>query len=452
MANKNILIISYYFPPFNTVAIHRVLRFSKYLPENGWTPYILTIEESKGMRNLDRDLLYKVTPFIEVYRTFTLDPQLLITKLIEKYIVKHKESKRDKESKVLGIKKIIKNKVSFLKKNRMLRFIFFPDSQVLWLPFAVFKGYHLIKKLNIRIIFATAPPWTDFLIGYCLSLLTGKKLVIDYRDLWIANPVLKFPTPVHEQLSQKLEHLFIRQAYKVICVTELITINLIQNYPDMNEKFITITNGFDSYWPLKQATTNEPKGSDINNKKLRLVYTGTFYLSHTPENFLHGLHDFVTNHPNYRGKIEFIFIGHDNNTSIFQEKVFKYGLSDIVISKGFLNYRSAYLEVEKADVAVLIIQPEHKEAFTGKVFDYFAARKPILAVVPEDGIAAKLIKNTKTGIVADSGNIKAITNAISHYFKLWKSGSIYYERDESELEKYNMRNITKRLAELLNEC
>ena len=80
------------------------------------------------------------------------------------------------------------------------------------------------------------------------------------------------------------------------------------------------------------------------------------------------------------------------------------------------------------------------------------AKKPVLAVVPKDGAAAQIIKSTKTGIIADSDNIQEIKEAIYSYYKQWKHGGIIYEPDQDQLRKYDMNELTKKLAEVLDKC
>ena len=159
MDKKNVLIISYYFAPQNTSAVYRILRFSKYLPENGWIPHILTVHESDAMmKHIDRDLLKFVTPFVHVYRTFSINLQVLIKRLFSSL-----DSSKQSSQKTFS-HSIFKKALSKIKEHLSLRMFLFPDSRILWLFFALPTVYRLIKRKDIKIIFATASPWTDFLL------------------------------------------------------------------------------------------------------------------------------------------------------------------------------------------------------------------------------------------------------------------------------------------------
>ena len=50
---------------------------------------------------------------------------------------------------------------------------------------------------------------------------------------------------------------------------------------------------------------------------------------------------------------------------------------------------------------------------SGKVFEYIAAGRPILALVPPDGAAAQLVRDTGMGEVVDPEDVDAIARALT---------------------------------------
>ena len=92
------------------------------------------------------------------------------------------------------------------------------------------------------------------------------------------------------------------------------------------------------------------------------------------------------------------------------------------------------------------------EAFyTGKIFEYIQTNNPILAVVPEKGAAAMLIKDTRTGLVCHWSDIKYRKRLLRMY-NCWKKGECIIEPNREEIAKYDRKALTQSLSELLNKA
>src|ERR1041385_5466377 len=142
--NHNVLVIAYYFPPMGLSGVQRTLKFVKYLPQFGWQPTVLTVTPT-GYFAQDYTLLEEIHSHrIEVERVGSLDPNLLFRK-----------------------KGVIKMPSESWRK--VLTFVsdtfFIPDNKIGWKRKALKAAEVLFEKKKFDIIFATAPPFTDFLIG-----------------------------------------------------------------------------------------------------------------------------------------------------------------------------------------------------------------------------------------------------------------------------------------------
>src|SRR5436853_2714568 len=73
MQNKKVLIISYYFPPSGGPGVQRVLKFVKYLPQFGWEPIVLTVEDGDFPAR-DESLLKEIPDNVKVFRTKIFEP------------------------------------------------------------------------------------------------------------------------------------------------------------------------------------------------------------------------------------------------------------------------------------------------------------------------------------------------------------------------------------------
>ena len=100
------------------------------------------------------------------------------------------------------------------------RNIFLPDRYLTWLPFAVRRGRQIVRSEGIDVIFATCPPHSALLVGAVLKLLTGKPLILDFRDDWIGTPWYHSKPAIIRMIERRMESWVVKIADKVILVTE----------------------------------------------------------------------------------------------------------------------------------------------------------------------------------------------------------------------------------------
>jgi glycosyltransferase involved in cell wall biosynthesis len=78
--------------------------------------------------------------------------------------------------------------------------------------------------------------------------------------------------------------------------------------------------------------------------------------------------------------------------------------------------------------ALLLLIPDAggrgQGVLSGKVFEYLAAERPILAAVPPEGAAADLIRETGAGVVAPADDVPALTAALSELYARWRTGAL----------------------------
>lgn len=279
IAMKKALVIAYYFPPTGGGGVQRATKFVKYLPSFGWEPVVLTVK-TPDLGVFDETLLEDIPPDVEVYRTYSFDP-------VNRYRVRRygENSRFDKrnnndsnnDSGIFG------RIVSFFRsamKYFVINIVFVPDDYVGWIPFAVARGYKIIKEERIDAIYATGKPWSSFLIAFFLSLLTGKPYILDLRDPWVLTPYGSTEsTNIKHMLERFWEKICFSHAKKVISINEQITRSYVQFYPSIPaDRFGCITHGFDTddFLTLKK----------VKNDNFTISYVGTFYAYESPELFL----------------------------------------------------------------------------------------------------------------------------------------------------------------------
>ena len=108
-----------------------------------------------------------------------------------------------------------------------------------------------------------------------------------------------------------------------------------------------------------------------------------------------------------------------------------------------------------SQVLLLLITLEGSKGegiLTVKLFEYLASRKPIVAIAPENGLAANVIKSLNAGIVISPGNVQRIKKAIANYYEQWAEGKLSAAKDiTSNIEPYSRKFLTGKLADIFDK-
>lgn len=86
---------------------------------------------------------------------------------------------------------------------------------------------------------------------------------------------------------------------------------------------------------------------------------------------------------------------------------------------------------------------------TGKVFEYLASRKPILAICPEESDVAAIIKETNTGWVVPFHNKEVLRQTILEAFDDYINNRSRFQ--PILLERYSRKSLTTALSEIMNK-
>ncbi|HSP87008.1 MAG TPA: glycosyltransferase, partial [Ignavibacteriaceae bacterium] len=258
---KKVLFISYLFPPVAGGGVQRSSKFVKYLPYFGWMPLVLTVKEPYDFYS-DESLLDDIKENCKVYRTISIEPMKWVRKFL-----KRKWQKKINEENKSSTKTI---KPGFLVK--LKTYLLVPDNEILWLPFAVWKGWQIIRKEKPLIIYSTSSPYTDHLIALILAKFCKLPWVADFRDLWVDRP--NFPKNNWRlQVDRKLERTIIKNADYILTATQQLADRFKELYPE--KKYSSITNGYDEDdFNLNHETP--PRN------EFRITYTGIFNREQNP--------------------------------------------------------------------------------------------------------------------------------------------------------------------------
>jgi glycosyltransferase involved in cell wall biosynthesis len=417
---KKVLMIAYLFPPMGGGGVQRTIKFAKYLPQFGWEPAILTVEEknykSSWWKILDPELLEDLPEEAKIYRTFSLD-----------YIFQGK------------IGKLV---------HYLCRVLFIPDDQIIsWFPFALREAVKILRNEKIDAIYSTSIPYTNHFIGLLLKKLTKKPWIADFRDPWTTNPNYRILSPVHAKINRFCETLIYKCCDTIITSTEGYRHNILVNFHFVKpEKVIAITNGYDPEdFRGIEKTSN-------NTTSFTITYlSGSSYGDYFLRDFLKGMKTLFDINPRVISKIKVNLLGEDPrgvhliNHFGFPNGVFYFldYVSQKHVGKFLLN----------SDLLLLVLPAEKKweNCIPQKTFQYLGAGKPIFAIVPE-GCAADLVRNSNAGVVVNPQDSEKIAETIYSFLQKKERGELEYFSDFLAVKNFDRRIITDSLAQILNRA
>ncbi len=417
---RRVLVIAYYFPPMGLSGVQRTLKYVKYLPQFGWQPTVLTVEPH-GYFAHDETLLKELEGRdVQVVRTKSAGPGKMFAR---------------KETVKLPSERMRK----FL--SRVSDTFFIPDNKIGWKRKAVAAALALHKRTPFDLIFATAPPFTDFLIGAQLKELMKKPLVFDYRDPWLEYPHKFYPTPFHKLRTIILERRALKASSFVVTTNRRVKELLIKRYGFLSYNDIEIIpQGFDPD-DFKGYLGPHSDGIVPRSNKMRITYAGVFWEDRVPDYFLYALNELFLEHPEMRNKIEALFIGkfrHEN-----AKLVEKLHLGDAVRVVDYLPHQQCVNNLVASDVLWMIVGDG--VGSPGKAYEYLGARKPILGCVP-DGFMKQTILEAG-GRVAAPKDIVGIKQIIEEYFRQYEKGTLRGPKAEV-VDKYNRVKLTGQLVKV----
>ncbi len=437
---KKVLIVAYLFPPIGGGGVQRALKMAKYLQEFGWEPHVLTVEPQYHV-SLDHSLLEQLPPGVHVHRSKELSLGA------PPAVVSSGESKSGNEGSpglVSRVKKLVFPTLKKLKK-----YLLVPDDQILWLPYAMKKGMQVIKDHQIDVIFSTSGPYTNHLVGLYLKRKTETPWIADFRDPWTQN-MHRTEIAWREWLEDRLERMVLRESDILLTVTRSFAENFKQKFSEEIRRVEVIHNGFD---PEDYKELQAVKGDDPS--VCSFIYTGIFYKERNPRLFLKAIKELLDEGKLEREKIRlkfagvFDYPGYSENMDCVREL----GLDDLVHVLGHLPHQQALTELKKSDVLLLVgdTAPDSGHYIPGKLFEYMAIGKPILALSLK-GESTQIIENYTLGEVVDPGNLAEIKAGILSLYKQWlepAEAANVSERPSTLI--YERREQARLLGKLLDE-
>lgn len=425
---KKVLIISYYWPPSGGGGVMRWLKMSKYLPELGWKPIVYT-PENPDASVVDPSLLKEIHPDLVELKTQIWEPYDFYRKLTGK-----KSGEKFKAG-------YISEASSGNWKSRLSVFIrgnfLIPDPRKFWIKPSVKFLSDFLEDNKIDLIISTGPPHSMHLIAFGLKKKFDIPWIADFRDPWTDIDFyhkLKL-TKWADRKHRKLERKVLESADHVVTVSPGCAKDLERI---AGKKIQVINNGFDP----------EDYGFDSPalDKKFSLTHFGAFNKDRNPSVLWKVLGEISEVNPDFKNNLLIRLIGQTDESVL--EEIGKNNLLENLEVIQHLPHREGLVQLSQSQVLLLPLNdaPNVKGILPGKMYEYLALHRPILAIGPTDADYAAIINETNSGTCCGFNDFTAIKTALLDYFEKYQKGVLSV--NSSSYEKYSRKNLAKKFVEL----
>ncbi len=384
-----ILLVALYFPPAGGGGVQRPLKFATHLPELGIETHVLAPDDPKW-----------------IHRDDELQPPTLAWVHRARYVGPKGRRPAEELHGTTGLDRLSRN--AKLLGRRFL----VPDENVSWNLTAIPAAIRIVRSEQIDVVVTTSPPNSVNLIGAAVKRATGVKWVADLRDSVVAHPHRRAESMIvraKESGDSLVARLVARNADAIVAVSEAIAAEVNARSP--KGPVVTIANGsdFDDFAGIERHPSD----------RFRITHTGSFFGKRDPRPFLSALAASGLDDATAR------FLGDFRSTD--REWAETLALGDRLELIPYAPRRRS-LELQRDSEILLLLIPEAggrgKGVLSGKVFEYLAAERPILALVPPDGAAAELIRNANAGVVVAPDDVEGITAALRELHAKWRAGAL----------------------------
>lgn len=419
---KRVLVISYYWPPNGGAPVQRWLKFAKHLPRHGWQPVVYT-PSNPDIVVEDEGLMREVPPEVEVVRQPIREPYSLYRTLTGRRGRKVHAGFLDEE----GRKGMLDDLAVFIRGN-----LFIPDARVAWVAPSIRYLRQYLAQHPVDAIVSTGPPHSMHLIALGLHRSLGIPWLADFRDPWTN---IDFYHKL--RLTRRADARHRRLEREVLSGADLtlaVGWTLAEELRALGARRVeVVTNGYDR--------DDIPDPAVPLDEALSLVHVGSMNAARDVPEVWQALAAMCRTDVDLASRLVIRFVGAVDRRVL--DSIAEAGLSEKVERLGAVDHAQAMREMQRARVLLLSLNdaPNARGILTSKLFEYLAVGRPILAVGPTDGDAARVLRDTshllvQRGMQPDAGRLRDMLD---------RSTPVH-----GEVEAYERAALTRRLADLLD--
>ncbi|NVD96912.1 glycosyltransferase [Massilia sp. BJB1822] len=408
---KRVLMIAYHYPPMRgSSGIQRTLKFSQYLPQQGWQPLVLSAHP-RAYANSGGDQMREIPAEAVVQRAFALDTSRHLAW-----------------------------------RGRYLGWLALPDRWVSWCLGAVPAGLRMIRKYRPQVIWSTYPIASANLIALCLHRMTGLPWIADLRD-----PMTDVDYP-SDPLTRKVYRWIEKQTVKHCTVAVCTTPGAIKTYetrfPEIPaSRFALIENGYDEE-NFADAGALAAQAAPAQGRPFTLIHSGIIYPSERdPVPLFEALAELQA-----QGRIDAqrlrVVLRATAHDEYLAGLIARYGIGDLVGLAPHIAYRDALSEMLTADALLVLQATNCNHQIPAKLYEYLRARRPILALTDSIGDTAAALRQAGIDTIAPLDSKEGIMQGLMRFLELAQTGKAPLASEEA-IAANSRRARTGELGQLL---
>lgn len=368
-----VLLISYHFPPFNTVGAVRPGKFAKFLIQNGHQVEVLCAFKPPFPEGMPLEIPERL---VHPVRGWSVNAPL-------HWLLGGRQRVAEGGFQGISVGHPLARRLG-----RLYKTLFhWPDAEIGWVDAAVARGRDLMKARPFDIVYVSAPPFSALRVGARLAALGGVPWVADFRDLWADNHAYD-----HPRWRLAIDRLWESSLLKSASALTTVSSPLASKLERHGLPIWVVRNGYDP----DDFKNLLPIDVRVNDDELLIAYTGNIYAGyHDVDTFCEGLSIFAASGRRARLRV----VG--RNVAILTDAARRHCVLSL-IDVSFTVPRIEALGLQKAaDVLLMFLWGGGEDGiYTTKFFEYVGAERPILAIGSSDSDVGQWIRTADLGRVA----------------------------------------------------
>lgn len=419
-APRNVLFLTYLFPPIANSGTRRSLEFANRLPDMGWTPLVVSGVPDADER--DDALLAEVRAGTSVTRV-----PLAADRLGQRL------------GSLFGSRRLGDGLAW-----RVRALWTVPDYCASWQRGAVAAALQLHRTRGFDVIYASGWPWSSFKAAERISRLTGRPFVLDYRDLWHGTGAeFDQASGIFRLLPSQLglETSLLSKARAVTTTTDSFA-NML-SAQGSGRPVHAITNGF-----ARADFADFSAPAELTpGRPVHVSYTGIWRLGYGPDDLYAAISLLKQRRPNLTHVLRVTMAGFKPGRAQDQ------GVADIVTELGRVNHKQALQIMKDSDALYLPVSSgvyEHA-SLPGKIFEYVGSGRRIIASAEEDSEVRRLLAAVGHYRAVLPKDIQGLAHVLESLINLQQSED-FGVRNVQATERYERSSQAAALAEVLAAC
>ncbi len=421
-----VLIVSFYFPPAGGGGVQRVLKLCRHLPELGIDVDVLAPDDPKWSA-VDPGLAAEIPATTTVHRARYRGPSHAQTPAA-RLAAAHGVAGLGVRAALLG------------------RRVLLPDPEVAWLPDALRAGTRIVRERGIDVVLSTSPPNSVHLIGAAIARRSGVPLVTDFRDSWLANPHRRYErrsVRAKRAVEARIARAALRGVAAVSAVTPSIAVEAAELAPAGTpvagrRQRLRLRRVRRSRLRARRAHAHRPRRLVLRPAHAAAVPARPTQRSSAPARSCAS----ACRRPSSASCGRPIASGRSGSGSGTRSH-----------SRASSRTRARSPPCARPTRCCCSCRAPAAAGCPwspGKVYEYLAAERPIVALVPPEGDAAALLRDTGSAWIADPDDEGAIGAALAEAVAAWEADRLGERRLTAEWrERLDRRTRAGELADLL---